>query len=122
MLQEATTRYPVDPSSFPYYATAAEQLNHLDAARHALIDYGALAGDEAQSPSRTMRIAALSLRLNDPASAVRWLQKAVDANPADAQVLASLGDAQARAGDDDAARRQSSEDWPSSPKTPRCFV
>jgi tetratricopeptide (TPR) repeat protein len=105
VLQEATTRYPLDPLSLTYYATAAEQLNHLDAARQALIEYGALAGDEAQSPSRTMRIAALSIRLNDPASAVRWLQKAVDANPSDAKVRASLADAQARAGDDDAARQ-----------------
>jgi tetratricopeptide (TPR) repeat protein len=105
VLQQATTRYPLAPSSLTYYATAAEQLNHLDAARQALIEYGALAGDEAQSLSRTMRIAALSLRLNDPASAVRWLQKAVDANPSDAKLRASLADAQQRAGDDDAARQ-----------------
>jgi tetratricopeptide (TPR) repeat protein len=105
VLQEATTRYPLDPLSLTYYATAAEQLNHLDAARQALIEYGALAGDEAQSPSRTMRIAALSIRLNDPASAVRWLQKAVDANPSDVKLRASLADAQQRAGDDDAARQ-----------------
>jgi tetratricopeptide (TPR) repeat protein len=105
VLQQATTRYPLAPSSLTYYATAAEQLNHLDAARQALIEYGALAGDEAQSLSRTMRIAALSLRLNDPASAVRWLQKAVDANPSDVKLRASLADAQQRAGDDDAARQ-----------------
>jgi tetratricopeptide (TPR) repeat protein len=105
ILQQATTRYPVDPSSFTYYATAAEQLNHLDAVRQALIEYGALAGADAQSPSRTLRIAALSLRLNDPAAAVRWLQSAADANPSDAKVLASLADAQLKAGDGDAARQ-----------------
>jgi tetratricopeptide (TPR) repeat protein len=105
VLQQATTRYPLDPSSFTYYATAAEQLNHLDAARQALIEYGALAGADAQSLSRTLRIAALSLRLNDPAAAVRWLQRAADANPSDAKVLASLADAQLKAGDGDAARQ-----------------
>jgi tetratricopeptide (TPR) repeat protein len=105
VLQQATTRYPLDPSSFSYYATAAEQLNHLGAARQALIEYGALAGADAQSPSRTLRIAALSLRLNDPAAAIRWLQRAADANPSDAKVLASLADTQLKAGDGDAARQ-----------------
>jgi len=105
MLQQATTRYPLDPSSFVQYATAAERLNHLDAARQALIDYGALAGDDAQSLARATRIAALSMRLNDPASAIRWLQKASDANPSDGKVLLSLADAQFRAGDVDGARK-----------------
>ncbi len=105
MLQQATTRYPLDPSSFVQYATAAERLNHLDAARQALIDYGALAGDDAQSLARATRIAALSMRLNDPASAIRWLQKASDANPSDGKVLFSLADAQFRAGDVDGARK-----------------
>jgi tetratricopeptide (TPR) repeat protein len=105
VLEQATTRYPLDPSSLAFYATAAEQLKHLDAARQALIDYGSLAGDDAQSLSRTMRIAALSIRLDDPASAVRWLQKAADANPSDTKVLASLADAQRSAGDDEGAAR-----------------
>jgi tetratricopeptide (TPR) repeat protein len=98
VLQRAATRYPLDPSSLTYYATAAEQLNHLDAARQALIEYGALVGDDAQSLARTMRIAALSLRLNDPASAVKWLQKAANANPSDTRLLSALENAQRRAG------------------------
>jgi tetratricopeptide (TPR) repeat protein len=105
VLQQATTRYPLDPSSLAYYATAAEQLNHLDAARQALIAYSALAVHEAQAPAKAMRIASLSLRLNDPESAVRWLQKAAKANPSDAKMLASLADAQLRAGDGDGARQ-----------------
>jgi tetratricopeptide (TPR) repeat protein len=98
VLQHAATRYPLDPSALTYYATAAEQLNHLDAARQALIEYGALVGDDAQSLARTTRIAALSLRLNDPASAVKWLQKAADANPSDTKLLTALENAQRRAG------------------------
>ena len=97
VLQQATTRYPLDSSAFSTYATAAEQLHHLDAARQALIDYNALVGDDAQLSSRATRIASLSMRLNDPASAVRWLQKAASANPSDANVLALLADAQRRA-------------------------
>jgi tetratricopeptide (TPR) repeat protein len=105
VLQQATTRFPLDPASLAFYATAAERLNHLDAAREALIEYGALVGDDDKSLQRTLRIAALSIRLNDPASAVRWLRKAADANPSDTKVLASLADAQRKAGDDEGAAK-----------------
>jgi tetratricopeptide (TPR) repeat protein len=79
VLQSATTRFPVDSSAFLYYADAAERLNHLDAARQALIDLAALEGDEGQAAKRAQRIATLSMRLDDPVSAARWLQKAIDA-------------------------------------------
>jgi tetratricopeptide (TPR) repeat protein len=103
-LQYAIERYPLDPSAFLYYATAAERQNHLDAARRALIGYGSLVADDAQFVSRATRIAALSMRLDDAASAARWLQRAANANPADVRLLASLGEAQFKAGDRDAAR------------------
>jgi tetratricopeptide (TPR) repeat protein len=103
VLQQATTRFPLDSSSFNYYANAAERLNHLDAARQALVDYDALLGDDAQLLPRAMRIAALSIRLDDPASAVRWLRRAVAANPSDAVVLTALAVAQRKAGDNDGA-------------------
>jgi tetratricopeptide (TPR) repeat protein len=105
ILHQATTRFPVEPSAFLHYATAAERQNHLDAARRALIDYTSLVGDDAQMTQRAMRIATLSLRLDDAATAARWLQRAVDASPNDVRLLASLGDAQWRSGDRDAARR-----------------
>ena len=107
ILQLATTRYPVDPSAFLHYAAAAERQKHLDAARQALIDYAALQGDASDVAERATRIAALSTRLNDPASAARWLQKAVVASgpgAVDAHLLASLADAQVKAGDADAAQ------------------
>ncbi len=103
-LQQATERYPLDPSAFFYYAAAAERQNHFDAARRALIDYGSLLADDAQLVSRATRIAALSMRLNDPATAAHWLQQAVDSNPTDVRLIASLGEAQFKAGDVDAAR------------------
>src|SRR5207302_1571214 len=78
ILQTATTRYPVDPTSFFYYASAAERQKHFDAARQALIDLAALQGD-VDAVERATRIASLSERLNDPAQAARWYQKAVDA-------------------------------------------
>ena len=101
ILQTATTRYPVDPTAFVYYASAAERQKHFDAARQALIDLSALRGDNDNIGERAARIAALSMRLNDPASAVRWYQKAVDAagpGAADPKLLKLLAGAQVRAG------------------------
>ena len=107
VLQLATARYPVDPSAFLHYAAAAERQKHFDAARQALIDLAALQGDDSGAADRAARIAALSTRLNDPASAARWLQKAVDgAGPkgADVTLLTSLADAQLKAGEADVAQ------------------
>jgi Flp pilus assembly protein TadD len=89
-------------SAFLLYAAAAEKNDHLDAARQALIQYAGLA-DTAPAPLAT-RIAALSLRLNDPATAVHWFGRAAAAAPADVRVLAALADAHVRNGDPEAAR------------------
>jgi tetratricopeptide (TPR) repeat protein len=104
ILQQAATRFPVDRSAFLYYATAAERQNHLDAARRALIDYESLTPDDPQLVARATKIAAFSMRLDDPSTAARWLQRAADRSPADVRVLASLGEAQFRAGDRESAR------------------
>jgi tetratricopeptide (TPR) repeat protein len=103
-LLEATTHFPVEPSAFLFYAAAAERQNHLSAARRALIDYGSLTPDDGQLAWRATRIAALSLRLDDPETAARWLQRALDATPNDVRLLAGLGEAQLKSGDRDAAR------------------
>lgn len=103
-LRQATTRFPVDPSAFLFYATAAERQNHPDAARHALVDYGSLVADDAQLAARAEKIASLSLRLDDPVTAARWLERALQARPGDVRLLAALGEAQLRAGDRDGAR------------------
>jgi tetratricopeptide (TPR) repeat protein len=102
-LQQATTRYPIDPRAFLLFASTAETQNHLDAARLALIRYGALALTDADLVSRATHIAALSLRLNDPRAAVDWLTRATSSNPNDVRLIAALADAQIRAGNRDAA-------------------
>jgi tetratricopeptide (TPR) repeat protein len=89
-LQLATSRYPIEPSAFLFYASAAERQNHVDAARAALIRYGAIVSGESDFPSRAARIAALSLRLNDPETAMRWLEQAVSASPTDVALQARL--------------------------------
>lgn len=102
--QQATTRYPIDPSAFLLYASTAEKQNHLDAARNALIQYGGLVLNDADSVSRAARTASLSLRLNDPQTAVAWFERAASSSPNDVTLLAALADAQIRNGDRPAAQ------------------
>jgi tetratricopeptide (TPR) repeat protein len=102
-LQQATTRFPVEPSAYLLYASTAERQTHLDAARDALIRYGGLVSTDPDFVPRASRIAALSLRLNDGTTAVNWLTQAASASPNDLRLVASLADAQLRAGDRAAA-------------------
>jgi tetratricopeptide (TPR) repeat protein len=104
VLKQATTRYPLDLEAFLIYAEVAERMNHMAAARTALITYGDLAGTDEAFLTRITRIAALSLRLNEPAVAAAWYQRASDAAPADLQILTALVDAHIKAGDDESAR------------------
>ena len=98
-LQQATLRFPVDPQAFVLYASTAEKQSHLEPARQALIQYGGIASNGSPDfVSRATRIASLSLRLNDPATAVRWLAQAAASSPNDVRLLTSLAEAQIRAG------------------------
>ena len=99
ILQRATERFPVEPTAFLFFATAAERLSHLEPARRALIRYGALVADDAEYVPHVTRIATLSLRLNDVAGAIEWLRKTVAASPNDVRILASLAEAEVRYGD-----------------------
>ena len=103
-LRQATDKFPVEPTAFLFYATAAEHQDHLDDAREALVQYTALVPDDPEFVVHAARIATLSLRLNDVATAVEWLQKTAAASPNDVRVLGSLADAQVRYGDYAAAK------------------
>ena len=87
-LQRATEGYPIDPAAFLFYATAAERQNHADAARDALIRYGAVVSDDDGFADRAARIAALSLKLNDRATAAAWVQRGLGRDPAHAALVA----------------------------------
>jgi tetratricopeptide (TPR) repeat protein len=107
MLQDATTRQPVDPEAFLYLSEAAERRNRPDAARQALLHYLVLKGDDRQlrgSVPLAARIAALAIKANDPQAAVTWYQRAVEEGGADAPLLVGLAEAQERAGDTAGAR------------------
>jgi tetratricopeptide (TPR) repeat protein len=104
-LAQATTQLPVDPAGFLYLATAAEQQGHLAEARQALIAYVGLVLNDPDLVSHATRVAALSLRLQDAATAAKWFERAAAANPDDVRLLASLADAQLRSGAREAAER-----------------
>ena len=104
-LRQATRRFPVELGAFVAYADVSERQNHIDAARAALIDYDALVSDETDLASRAARIGRLSLRLDEPSAAVAWFHRASAASPGDVGLLASLAEAQLRAGDRAAAQR-----------------
>jgi Flp pilus assembly protein TadD len=103
-LDRATTRFPIDPAALLLQATTAERMNDPDTARHAIMKYVALARDDQEFAAHAAHIGALSLRVNDVAAGVDWLQKAAAAAPNDARMLAALADAQSRSGDVDGAR------------------
>ena len=104
VLQQATERFPVDPSAFFDLAGVAEQLKHFDVARTALIAYNGLVGDNADFAGRALKIGVLSLSLNDPQTAVAWLVRASAAAPDDLKTVSALADAQFKTGDREAAQ------------------
>ena len=62
-LQQATTRYPIDPQALLLYASTAETLNHFEVARDALIRYDAISTSDADPAARASRLASLSQRV-----------------------------------------------------------
>ena len=107
MLIQASEQYPVDPLAFYYLAEAAERQGHAEIARKALLDYRALEGEERDAHHRAAiaeRLADLSFRLDDAASAVQWYQRALEAGSNDVAVLLRFAEAQWKAGNPAAAR------------------
>src|SRR5262249_48241165 len=90
VLQQATRTYPLDHGSFLVSGDAAERLNHLEIARQALIEYLALARDDPQYVAHAMRVANLSARLNDYASAAEWLERLAAGGSIEPRLLVAL--------------------------------
>jgi tetratricopeptide (TPR) repeat protein len=87
-LQQACERFPIEPPALLLYATVAERQNHADAARRALITYEALVPSDADDLSHALRIATLSLELNDSETARAWVARGLARDPQNAQLLA----------------------------------
>jgi tetratricopeptide (TPR) repeat protein len=104
VFREAAQRFPTDPEVLPHYASVAQRLGHLEDARQSLLTYAILVDNDREKAAHAVRIADLSLQLNDAVTAVAWYQRSEGMASADAPLLARFADAQARAGQLDAAR------------------
>jgi tetratricopeptide (TPR) repeat protein len=107
ILQQATTKLPVDPLAFYYLSDAAERRAHYAVARQALVDYVALAGEDADPRRRSaiaVRVADLSMRVEDFPTAISWYERAMPTLSGDEALVVKLADARARSGDVDVAR------------------
>jgi tetratricopeptide (TPR) repeat protein len=107
MLQQATATLPVDPLAFYYLADAAERRAHHAVARQALVNYVALAGEAADPRRRAalaVRVADLSMRVDDFPAAVTWYERALPTLAADDAFIVKLADARLRTGQVEAAR------------------
>lgn len=107
MLQRATEKLPAEPLAFYYLADAAERREHVSVARQALLDYVALAGEDADARRRAtiaVRIADLSMRLDDAPLAATWYERAAPALSTDASFIVKLAEARWRNGQGDLAK------------------
>ncbi len=103
-LQRAVARVPVAAAAFLDLANAAEQLTHLTTARSALIDFSSLTGEDDDRRRAAQRVADLSLRLDEPATAAEWARRALDNARPTSATLATLAKAELRLRHPEAAR------------------
>lgn len=121
ILRDAVATSPVDPEAFLFLADAAEQLNHPQIARDALLNLEALQGDTAAAPARAVRarrIGELSLGAGDAVTAVRYLSRAVDAGQTSPDTLGRLARARWLTGDAAGAREALQRALAAGPPTP----
>lgn len=87
-LQQASQRFPIVPAALVLYAAVAERQNHPDAARRALIQYEALEPADPEFAPHATKIAALSVRLNDLATAGDWVARGLAKDPQNVALVA----------------------------------
>ena len=98
-LRQAVDKLPVPPDAFLQLAAVTARDGRIQDARDALLKYATLIGDDKPLATVATQIADYSMRLGEPALAVRWFDRAMDeAGPSPALQL-KLADAAWRAGD-----------------------
>ena len=103
-LRQAVAKLPVTPDAYLRLAEIIGRDGRIQDARDALLKYATLIGDEKPMATVATQIADYSVRLGEPALAVRWLERAIDEAGPTAVLQIKLADAALRAGD--AARAQ----------------
>lgn len=104
-LRQAVARLPVPPDAYLQLADVTVRDGRIQDARDALLKYATLVGDEKPLADVSTRIADLSLRLGEPALAVRWFDRAIDDSGPSTALQVRLADAAIKSGDIDRARQ-----------------
>lgn len=104
VLLRATETFPVDVHAFEHYAEAVLRRGDVVGARDALAKHHALLPPTRVTAALPIRIARLSARANDWASAATWLRRVAIASTVGVDLLAELAEAEWRAGQLEAAR------------------
>lgn len=103
--RQAVARLPVPPDAYLQLANVTAGDGRIQDARDALVKYATLVGDAQPLAEVATRIADFSVRLGEPALAVRWFDRAVDEAGPSPVLLARLAEAAWMAGDIPRARQ-----------------
>jgi tetratricopeptide (TPR) repeat protein len=98
-LRQAVAKLPVPPDAYLQLAEVTARDGRIQDARDALLKYATLVGDEKPMATVATQIADYSVRLGEPALAVRWFDRAIDEAGPSAALQLRLADAAWRAGD-----------------------
>ena len=117
-LRQAVTKLPVPPEAFLHLADLTARDGRIQDARDALLKYATLIGDERTLTAVATRIGDYSVRLGEPALAVRWFDRAIDEGGANSVLQLKLADAAWKAGDVVRARQVIDEALSAEPDHP----
>jgi Tfp pilus assembly protein PilF len=114
-LRQAVAKLPVPPEAYLQLARVTAGAGRIQDARDALLNYATLIGDEKPLTTVATEIADYSVRLGEPALAVRWFDRAIDEGGPNSGLQLRLADAALRAGDVARARQVLEEGLASEP-------
>ncbi|MEO7156523.1 MAG: tetratricopeptide repeat protein [Vicinamibacterales bacterium] len=117
-LRQAVAKLPVSPEAYLQLAHVTARNGRIQDARDALLNYATLIGDEKPLIAVATEIADYSVRLGEPALAVRWFDRAIDEGGPNSGLQMRLADAALRAGDVARARQVLDEGLASEPNNP----
>jgi tetratricopeptide (TPR) repeat protein len=98
-LRQAVQKLPSPPEAYLQLAEVTGRDGRIQDARDALLNYATLIGDEKPLATVATQIADYSVRLGEPALAVRWFDRAIDEGGPTAALQLKLADAAWKAGD-----------------------
>ena len=104
-LRQAVARLPVPPEAYLHLADVTARDGRIQDARDALLKYATLIGDDKPLATVATQIGDYSIRLGEPALAVRWFDRAIDEAGPSSALQVKLAEAAWRAGDAVRARQ-----------------